>query len=162
MCTSVGGVYSASTCQLLQQPVCSRAGGEWLPQKRASLAGGMDLLSVGLLQVSAIPADRMQKPLCLKTCICPCRLACMCARGPATLYCADFRQEGQYVICQQQHHHSRVELYLELLLHFVCFALLTRRYCIFWPYACLLTDCFFGGGMNCAATFAGHSELPIL
>ncbi|KAL0034477.1 hypothetical protein WJX79_004596 [Trebouxia sp. C0005] len=50
VCTSVGGIYSASTCQLLQQPVCSRAGGEWLPQKRASLEGGMDLLSVGLLQ----------------------------------------------------------------------------------------------------------------
>ena len=67
VCTSVGGVYSASTCQLLQQPVCSRAGGEWLPQKRASLEGGMDLLSVGLLQVSPMLANINSKPILADT-----------------------------------------------------------------------------------------------
>lgn len=51
VCTSVGGVWSGATCQLLQQPVCRQAQGAWHPQERASLVGGMDLLSVGLLQV---------------------------------------------------------------------------------------------------------------
>ena len=48
-CTSVGGVWSGATCQLLQQPPCTQAGGTWQPRKRASLEGGMDLFSVGLL-----------------------------------------------------------------------------------------------------------------
>ena len=52
-CTSVGGVYSAATCQLLTQPVCDQAQGGWQPRKRDSLEGGMDLLYVGLLQASA-------------------------------------------------------------------------------------------------------------
>ena len=52
-CTSVGGVYSAATCQLLTQPVCDQAQGSWQPRKRDSLEGGMDLLYVGLLQASA-------------------------------------------------------------------------------------------------------------
>ena len=47
----MGGTWSPSTCQLLQQPVCTQSGGNWLPRKRSSLEGGMDLLTVGLLQV---------------------------------------------------------------------------------------------------------------
>lgn len=57
VCTSVGGTWTASTCQLLQQQVCRQSGGDWRPRKRASLEGGMDLLVVALMQVSR-PAFR--------------------------------------------------------------------------------------------------------
>lgn len=70
-CTSVGGVWSAATCQLLQQPVCDQAQGSWRPQKRDSLVGGLDLLYVGLMQVRARYVIDIQKMVCRGTSCAP-------------------------------------------------------------------------------------------
>lgn len=67
-CTSVGGVWSAATCQLLQQPVCDQAQGNWRPQKRDSLVGGMDLLYVGLMQVRPHCVIHIPNMVCRGTC----------------------------------------------------------------------------------------------
>ncbi|KAK9829007.1 hypothetical protein WJX72_003371 [[Myrmecia] bisecta] len=50
LCTQVGGTYKPSTCALTSQPVCAKSQGMWKPRDRWSLAGGMDLFIVALLQ----------------------------------------------------------------------------------------------------------------
>jgi hypothetical protein len=50
LCTDVGGAYTPQQCKLLTQPVCTANSGNWKPREMWSLAGGVDLLIVALLQ----------------------------------------------------------------------------------------------------------------
>ena len=52
LCTTVGGVYRLQQCDLLTEPVCAKSSGNWKPREMWSLAGGVDLLLVALLQAS--------------------------------------------------------------------------------------------------------------
>ncbi|GAQ80925.1 solute symporter family protein [Klebsormidium nitens] len=50
MCSLVKGVFSAPKCALKSEPVCTGNGGVWSARSPWSLAGGWDLLIVGLMQ----------------------------------------------------------------------------------------------------------------
>ncbi|KAF6258847.1 hypothetical protein COO60DRAFT_1622110 [Scenedesmus sp. NREL 46B-D3] len=50
ICAAANGTWAPAACTVSQQPPCTAAGGAWQPRSMWSLAGGMDMLLVGLLQ----------------------------------------------------------------------------------------------------------------
>ena len=56
LCTQVGGTWKQPECSVSSQLACGQHGGQWAPAEQWTLAGGVDLLIVGLLQVQSSAA----------------------------------------------------------------------------------------------------------
>lgn len=50
VCSSAGGTWSNASCKAKTDPACEEAGGSWAARPMWSLAGGLDLAIVGLMQ----------------------------------------------------------------------------------------------------------------
>ena len=66
LCTQVGGTWKQPKCSVSSQLACGQHGGQWAPAEQWTLAGGVDLLIVGLLQVqssAALPVNALASKL---------------------------------------------------------------------------------------------------
>ena len=52
LCKNVGGVWRQPECSVSSQLACTDHGGQWQAAEQWTLKGGVDLLIVGLLQVT--------------------------------------------------------------------------------------------------------------
>ena len=52
LCKNVGGVWHQPECSVSSQLACTDHGGQWQAAEQWTLKGGVDLLIVGLLQVT--------------------------------------------------------------------------------------------------------------